>query len=96
MPYEAGVEVPVLIDRSGIHPCRVGSLPAQLAALNQTNLNVQQLIAHSIMAKDRELAIQAVMLDPLTASVVELPDIRKMMAELFEAESEWMPDWIVG
>ena len=88
MPYEAGVEVPVLIDRSGIHPCRVGSLPAQLAALNQTNLNVQQLIAHSIMAKDRELAIQAVMLDPLTAAVLSLADIEAMFDEMWAAHGD--------
>ena len=96
LPYEAGVEVPTLIDGSGIHPCRIGRLPAHLAALNQTNLNVQQMIAHSILERNKELAAQAVMLDPLTASVMELADMRKMMAELFEAESKWLPDWIVS
>jgi len=96
LPYEAGVEVPTLIDGSGIHPVRIGRLPAHLAALNQTNLNVQQMIAHSILERNKELAIQAVMLDPLTASVMELADIRQMMAELFAAESEWLPDWIAS
>lgn len=95
LPYDAGVEVPALIDRSGIHPCHVGKLPPQLAALNQTNLNVQQMIAQSVLEKSKELAIQAVMLDPLTASVMELPDIRKMMTELFKTESEWLPDWVL-
>ena len=90
----AGVEVSTVFNRSGIHPEPVGALPPQLAALNRTNLNVQQLLAHAILEEDRELAIQAVMLDPLTASVMELPDIREMMEELFEADAKCLPDWL--
>jgi len=96
LPAEAAVEVPATFDRQGIHPEAIGQLPPQLAALCQTNLNVQQLIAQAVLEKSTELAIQAVMLDPLTASIMELDDIRTMMEELFVAEAEWLPGWVAG
>ena len=96
LPVEAGVEVPVMFNRSGIHPEAVGRLPPQLAALNATNLNVQQVMAHAVLDESRELAIQAVMLDPLTASIMKLADIREMMEQLFEAEAQWLPDWVLS
>ena len=94
LPAEAGVEVPAVLNRSGIHPEAVGRLPSQLAALNTTNLNVQQVMAHAVLEKSKELAIQAAMLDPLTASVLKLADIRTMMGALFEAEAQWLPHWL--
>ena len=94
LPAEAAVEVPASFDREGIHPEAIGPLPPQLAALCQTNLNVQQLVALAVLEKSTELAIQAVMLDPLTASVMELDEIRAMMGELFAAEARWLPDWV--
>ncbi len=93
---EAGVEVPTVFNRSGIHPETVGRFPDQLAALNTTNLNVQQVMAHAVLEKSKELAIQAVMLDPLTASIMKLADIRKMMGKLFAAEAQWLPYWLLS
>ena len=94
LPAEAGVEVPTVFNRSGIHPEPVGRLPSPLAALNTTNLNVQQVMANAVLEESRELAIQAVMLDPLTASVMKLAEIRGMMLELFEAQANWLPPWL--
>ena len=96
LPAEAGVEVPAVFNRAGIHPEAVGRLPSQLAALNTTNLNVQQVLAHAVLEKSKDLAMQAVMLDPLAASVMKLADIRNMMGELFEAEAQWLPDWLLS
>lgn len=43
LPRDACVEVPCLVDASGISPCHVGRLPVQLAAMNMTNINPQLL-----------------------------------------------------
>src|SRR5207244_11049537 len=43
LPTDCCVEVPCLVDERGIHPQVVGALPPQLAALIQTNVNVQAL-----------------------------------------------------
>jgi len=90
LPGDCCVEVPCLVDRNGINPCYVGELPPQLAALNRTNINVQSLVVEAALKRSREAACRAVMLDPLTSSLLTLDDIRKMVYEMFREESEWL------
>jgi alpha-galactosidase len=90
LPGECCVEVPCLVDRNGISPCYVGTLPPQLAALNRTNINVQSLIVEAALKRDKEAACRAVMLDPLTSSLLTLDDIRRMVYEMFREEREWL------
>jgi alpha-galactosidase len=92
LPQGCCVEVPCLVDANGIQPCYVGELPPQLAALNMTNVNVQSLVVEAALRRDREAACQAVMLDPLTSSLLTLDQMRLMVEEMFEAESRWLPE----
>ena len=71
---------------SGLHPTVVGNLPPQCAALNMTNVLVQGLTVEASFTGDPELVMQAVALDPLTAAVLTLKEIREMVAEMLEAE----------
>lgn len=91
LPNGCCVEVPCFVDEGGLHPAYVGELPPQCAALNRTNINVQELAVMAALEGDRELAYQAVLFDPLTAAVLTPEDIRKMVNEMFEAEREWLP-----
>jgi len=91
LPQGCCVEVPCLVDKVGIHPCYVGDLPPQCAALNRTNINVQELTVKAILQKDREAAIQAIMLDPLTSALLTLNEARKMAEEMLEAEKKYLP-----
>jgi alpha-galactosidase len=93
LPQGCCVEVPVFVDGRGLHPTRVGALPPQLAALNQTNVTVQNLAVESALAGDPEYAMQAVALDPLTSAVCTLDEARRMTAEMFEAQREWLPQY---
>jgi alpha-galactosidase len=93
LPAGCCVEVPCLVDKNGVQPCYVGILPPQLAALNRTNINVQELAVQGALSGDRELIYQAAMLDPLTGAVCTLPQIRAMMDELLAAEAEWLPQF---
>ncbi|HPD14141.1 MAG TPA: alpha-galactosidase [Planctomycetota bacterium] len=86
LPPECVVEVPCFADREGVHPCVIGELPTQLAALNLSNIVVQDLTVQAALEGDREKAIHACMLDPLTAAVCSLAEIRTMCDRLFEAE----------
>ena len=88
LPQKCCVEVPCLADREGVHPTFVGSLPAQLAALNMSNVAVQELAVQAVLERDREAAFHACALDPLTAATVSLPKIREMFEELWAAEGE--------
>ncbi len=94
LPGDCCVEVPCYTDAAGVHPTPVGPLPPACAALNRTNVNVQELAVRAFLEKDRELACQACAVDPLTAAVVPLPQIREMFDELWEAESTaGLLDW---
>lgn len=88
LPERCCVEVPCLADREGVHPTFVGELPPQCAALNMTNIAVQELAVRAALDRDKEAAFHACALDPLTAAMVSLPDIRKMFEELWAAEGE--------
>jgi alpha-galactosidase len=93
LPYRCCVEVPCLVDANGIQPTAIDHFPPQLAALNRTNINVQELIVEAALAGDVEAVQHAVMLDPLTAAVCTLPQIRSMVDEMLVAQTHWLPQF---
>ncbi|MEX1029194.1 MAG: alpha-glucosidase/alpha-galactosidase [Paenibacillaceae bacterium] len=93
LPSEACVEVPCLVDRSGVSPTYIGNLPPQLAALNRTNINTQLLTIEAAMTGKREHIYHAAMLDPHTAAELSLDDIKAMCDDLIEAHGDWLPKY---
>ncbi len=93
LPADACVEVPCLIDGNGIHPCHVGRLPVQLAAMNQTNINAQLLTINAAVTKKREDIYMAAMLEPHTAAELSIDEIKAMVDELIEAHGEYMAEY---
>lgn len=93
LPTGCCVEVPVYADKTGLHPTTVGDLPPQCAALNMTNVLVQGLAVEAAIKGDPELAMQAIAMDPLTAAVLTLHEIREMTREMLDAESKWLPQF---
>jgi alpha-galactosidase len=87
------VEVPCLVDKEGLHPCYVGNLPPQLAALNRTNINVQELTVRGIANKDKTQIFQSILLDPLTSAVLTIDETRNMVDEMFQANAEFTKGW---
>ncbi len=90
LPYRCCVEVPCLVDKNGIHPCYVGDLPPQCAALNRTNINVQELTVKAALEQDPTAAKQAVMFDPLTSAILTPREIEEMVEEMSKAEAQWI------
>lgn len=86
LPAESCVEVPISVGYRALLPCQVGALPAQCAALDQTNITMQELAVRAFLERDREMAFHAVALDPLTAAIMPLSKIRSMFDELWEVE----------
>ena len=87
LPHDACVEVPCLVDGHGIHPCRVGRLPVQCAAMNMTNINSQLLTIEAAVTGKMEHVYQAAMLDPHTGAELSVDEIIKMCDELYEAHT---------
>jgi len=88
LPDECCVEVPCLIDNTGVRPCYIGELPTQLAALNNSNVAVQALTAQAVLERDLRKAYYALLLDPLTSAVCTTAQIKQMFDELVEAEGD--------
>jgi alpha-galactosidase len=91
LPADGCVEVACLVDQNGIQPTRYGCLPAQMAAICDSNMWMFDLAATACIERSIEAATHALMLDPLTAAVCSLQEIRDMSRELFETESEFLP-----
>lgn len=93
LPENACVEVPCLVNGNGIHPCHVGALPVQCAAMNMTNINVQLLTIEAAVTRKKEHIYQAAMLDPHTGSELDIDTIKKMVDELIEAHGDYLPKY---
>ncbi|MBQ6824015.1 MAG: alpha-glucosidase/alpha-galactosidase [Clostridia bacterium] len=93
LPEEACVEVPCLVDGYGIHPCHVGPLPVQCAAMNMTNINVQLLTIEAARTLKKEHIYQAAMLDPHTGSELDIDTIKKMVDDLIATHGKWLPEY---
>lgn len=93
LPHNACVEVPCLVDRAGIHPCYVGDLPEQCAAINRTNINVQLLTIQAARSHKKDDLYMAAMMDPHTAAELPMDQIRAMCDEMLEAHKGWMPEY---
>jgi alpha-galactosidase len=90
LPNDCCAEGPIYADRNGLHPTIIGELPPQCASLNLTNINVQRLAVLAAKEGDPELAVQACAVDPLTSAVLTLKETRDMVAEMLEAERQWL------
>jgi alpha-galactosidase len=85
--------VPCLVDANGVQPTAIGALPPQCAAVNRTNVNVQELAVVAALTGDRAHIYHAVMLDPLTSALLTLDQIRSLVDDLLAAEAQWLPDF---
>jgi alpha-galactosidase len=92
LPADCCVEVPCVAGAAGIEPQRVGALPRQLAALMQTNINVQGLTVDAALTGRREAVYQAAMLDPHTGAELSLDEIHSLVDDLLEAHGHWIPN----
>ncbi|HCG6061979.1 TPA: alpha-glucosidase/alpha-galactosidase [Vibrio parahaemolyticus] len=94
LPTGCCVEVACLVDANGIQPTKVGRIPNHLAALMQTNINVQTLLTEAIVTQNRERIYHAAMLDPLTSATLGLEEIYALVDDLIDAHGSWLPDWV--
>lgn len=91
LPHGCTVEVPCLVDGTGVRPTRVGALPPQLAALIRTNVNVQELTVEAALTGRRDHVYHAAMLDPHTAAELDLDQIHQMVDALLAEHGDWVP-----
>jgi len=93
LPPGCCVEVPCLVDGNGIPPTRVDDYPPQLAAMMQTNVNVQSLTVEAALTGKREHIYHAAMLDLHTAAELSLDQIWSLVDDLIAAQRRWLPQY---
>jgi len=93
LPLDACVEVPVYADRNGFNAVHVGALPPQCAALNNISVAVEEMAVEAALTGDKQLVFHSIAYDPLTAAVLSLAEIRKMVDAMFKKNKEYLPQF---
>lgn len=88
------VEVACLIDGHGIRPTHFGSLPEHMANFNRIHMAFHSLVVDAVLNNDRDAALHALQIDPLTSAVCSLTEIRSLFDEMRQAESRWLPSFM--
>jgi alpha-galactosidase len=91
LPDDCCVEVPCLVDGTGLHPVAVPGYPPELAALNRTFENPVELTVRAVLEGRPELVRHAAMLDPNTGATLTLDEIDALCDELSVAHGEALP-----
>lgn len=91
LPSFACVEVPILVDGSGVQPTHVGDLPVAAVGVNLASIGLQACTVEAYRTGSKDLVYAAISLDRLTSAILGLDGIRSMADELFAAEARWLP-----
>ncbi|MDT1800333.1 alpha-glucosidase/alpha-galactosidase, partial [Salmonella enterica subsp. enterica serovar Oslo] len=94
LPQGSCVEVACLVDANGIQPTNVGTIPSHLAAMMQTNINVQTLLTEAILTDNRDRVFHAAMMVHHSAAVLGIEEIYALVYDLIAAHGEWLPSWL--
>jgi alpha-galactosidase len=94
LPRNGCIEIACLVDGNGIQPLYFGSLPTPLASLDSAHMMIHELLVQSLLNEDREAAMQALLLDPLTSAVCSLTEIRQMFDEMASTQQAYLPPFI--
>jgi alpha-galactosidase len=87
LPPDLAVEVPVMVDAAGIHPVSLGPLPDGIAKLLHMQASGQQLAVEAAMHASRELALQALLIDPVINSACAA---EKILDELWQVNKPYI------
>ncbi len=79
---------------TAFQPTKVGTIPSHLAAMMQTNINVQTLLTEAILTENRDRVYHAAMMDPHTAAVLGIEEIYALVDDLIAAHGDWLPAWL--
>ncbi|MBI4969856.1 MAG: alpha-glucosidase/alpha-galactosidase [Rhodospirillales bacterium] len=87
LPADLAVEVPIVADAAGIHPVSLGPLPEPIAKLLTVQAGVQQMAVEAAVHASKELALQALLIDPVVNSTDAAV---KILDELWEINKPYI------
>ncbi|MBI2939780.1 MAG: alpha-glucosidase/alpha-galactosidase [Chloroflexi bacterium] len=90
LPDWAIVEVPAVVGRDGVRGLKIGALPAGIAALLNTQIGVQDLVVEAAVHGSRELALQALLMDPVVNSARKA---EALLDDILTSHAEYLPQF---
>jgi len=90
LPRDVIVETLAEVGATGVNPIGVGALPAGVLGTLHPHVVNQELLVDAALTGDRQLALQALLGDPLVKDYRAAP---KLMDELLEAHAELLPQF---
>ena len=93
LPPKAVVEVPALVNRSGVHPLQVGPLSDTLAAHLRSYCDAQEMMCRAALSGDRDEALQAFLLDPLVQKSLSVEDTAALLDEMLTVNASMLPQF---
>lgn len=69
LPQDLVVEVPAIVDKGGVHGVKLGALPKGIAGLLNNQVATMDLTAEAVLTGSREIALQALLVDPVVDSI---------------------------
>ena len=88
LPASSVIEIPAMVDATGIHPQKIGPLPEPVAALIRTQFTIIELVTEAYRTRSKKLLLQALLLDPVVNSITAA---EKMLDEMLELQKEFLP-----
>jgi alpha-galactosidase len=93
LPENCCVEVPVFVDKEGLHPVHVGALPPQVAPINFVSAMIEEMAVEAAISGDPRLVYQAICSDPLSAAVLSLAEIKEMVQKMLYQNKDYLPQF---
>lgn len=90
LPSNIFVEAPAMVDSTGIHPLRIGPLPHPIAALLRRDVDQMEMIVEAGVKGDRNLVLQAMLLDPVVDSV---KNAERLLDEMMRINAAYLPQF---
>ena len=90
LPLGAVVETPCIASSKGVVPVTVGDVPPVIAAQLNGHAYRQEMIVEAAMTTNKELALAALVSDPMVTDVTHTED---MLNEMMDRTAEWLPNF---
>jgi len=87
LPSDLIVECPAIINKEGIHGIMLGEYPKGLLAFLRTQASVQELIVEAILTKSKDIALQALLANPIIETTWQA---KKILEEMLELQKKYL------
>ncbi|HLV37068.1 MAG TPA: hypothetical protein VKY59_18240 [Spirillospora sp.] len=90
LPDDIFVETPAAVDSSGTRLIHIGDLPKPLAAFCRRDIDQMELTVEAAVTGNRNLVLQAMLLDPVIDSV---RTAERVLDEMLAAQADYLPQF---